>query len=85
MRLMNSRFFVIWARLDHFEARLMILSQEEDAKILRMASQFKYFDEKKQNADCNMTNSRLVFSFEISFEAPAFKVPVFANDLEFLN
>ena len=34
---MNSRFCVIWARMNHFETRLMVLSQKVDSKVLRMA------------------------------------------------
>ena len=38
LRLMTSRFCVIWARMHHFEVRLMVLSQEVDSKVLRMAT-----------------------------------------------
>ena len=55
MRLTNSRFCVIWVRMNHFD---------------------------EKNGFCNITNFRL---FSLRNEAPEFKVPVFAGDLEFLN
>ena len=46
---MNSRFFFIWARMNHFEMRLMLLSQKIDSKLLKMASLLKNFDEENKN------------------------------------
>ena len=83
---MNSRFCVIWARIHHFETRLMVLSQKVDSKLLRMASQLKHFEEgkkkkkTKQSGDCEMVEM-LNFFFELIFDTPAFKVLVFASDL----
>ena len=37
VRLTNSTFCLIWATMNHFEARMMVLSQKVDSKVLRMA------------------------------------------------
>ena len=39
--LTNSRFF--GARMNRFEAHLMVSSREVDFKVLKMAIRFKYF------------------------------------------
>ena len=39
--------YLIWARINHFEARMMVLSQKVDSKVLRMTITLKYFGEKK--------------------------------------
>ena len=49
LKLTNARFCVIWARMDHFEARLMVLSQKVDTNVLRMEIQLKYFNKKNAN------------------------------------
>ena len=36
MRLMNSSFCLIWARMNHFEPRLMLLSQKVHSKVFRL-------------------------------------------------
>ena len=46
LRLTNSSLF-IWVRINHFEARLMVLSQKADAKVLWVAIKLNYFDEEK--------------------------------------
>ena len=46
-RLTHSSFYLIWDRMNHFEMCLMILSQKVHSKVLRVAIQLKYFDEKK--------------------------------------
>ena len=44
LRLMNSRFCVIWAWMIYYETRLMVLLQQVDSKLVRMASWLKNFD-----------------------------------------
>ena len=46
-RLTNFSFYLIWARVNFFEVRLMVLSQKLNSKVLRMAIWLNYFDEKK--------------------------------------
>ena len=41
LRLTNSSFCLIWARMNHFEPRLIVLSQKVDSKVLRMAIKLK--------------------------------------------
>ena len=36
-RLTNFSFYLIWARMNHFKARLMVLPQKVDSKVLKMA------------------------------------------------
>ena len=70
--------------MNHFEARLMILSQKGDWRLQSTQNDNlvkKLFDERK-NVNCYITNFRQ-FVFEISSEVPAFKVPVFTIDLEY--
>ena len=43
LRLTNSKFYVFYAQMNHFEAHLMVSPREEDSKVLRMAIQFKCF------------------------------------------
>ena len=38
LKLMDSIFCIVWARMNHIEMCLMILSQKADSKLLRMAS-----------------------------------------------
>ena len=45
--------------MNHFQARLMVLSQKVDSNVVRKAIQLKYF-EKKQNGDFNILNFRHV-------------------------
>ena len=37
LKLMKSIFRFIWTTMAHFEARLMVLLQKVDSKVLRMA------------------------------------------------
>ena len=60
----------------------MVSSEEVDFKILRMAIQLKYFDEKKENGKCNVRSFRRLF-FRMSCNVPAFKVLVSPSDFEF--
>ena len=43
LRLTNSRFCILYVRMNHFEVHLMVSSREVDTKVLRMAIQFEYF------------------------------------------
>ena len=62
----------------------MILSQKVDSKVLRMAIELKYFDEKRQNGDCNVRNfRRFLFGMRLDVDVPAFKVRVLTSDLNF--
>ena len=60
----------------------MVLSQMKTPKYSGWQFTFKKWMSKKQNGDCNITYVRLS-PFEMSSEAPAFKVLGFASDLEF--
>ena len=51
MRLTNSRYCVLWARMDRLEAYLMVSSKEVDSKVLGTAIQSKHFDKKNANGD----------------------------------
>ena len=80
---MNSRFCVIWAKMNHYERRLMVLSQIVDSKLLRIGSQLKKFDEKiKAKWQLKYIVQILDFFFRMSFDTLAFKVLAFASDLE---
>ena len=37
LRLTNSSFCLIWARMNHFEAHAVVLSQKVDSRVFRMA------------------------------------------------
>ena len=66
LRLMNSRFCIIWAGMNHFETRLMVLSQKVETKLLRMA-QLKNFDEKKKKKSkmVKISSNFRLFFFEM--------------------
>ena len=73
---MNSRFCVIWARINDFETRIMFKSQKsrtQDAKLVKTS------DEKKSKMATEII--QILDSFDISWWA--FKVLIFASDLEF--
>ena len=79
LRLSNSRFCILYAKMKHFESHLMVSSRVVDSKVLRMAIQFDYL--KRQNGECNVRNKR--FLFGMSPDVPAFKVHVFTSDSKF--
>ena len=47
LRLTNSRFFVFYVKMIHFEAPLMVSSRVVDSKVLRMAIPFEFFSDEK--------------------------------------
>ena len=71
---MNSRLRAIWARMNHFEACLMVLLQKVDSEVLRMAIQLKVFlnNKSKQNGNCNVRNFRW-FLYGMNPDVPTFK------------
>ena len=44
---LNPTFCVIWARINHFEARLMVLSQKNRLQSTQDGNLVEVFDEKK--------------------------------------
>ena len=79
LRLANSRFYFLCARMNHFEAHLEDSLRGVDSKVLRMAIWLKNFDEKKGE----MANVMLLFFLHgMSSDILVFKVPVFASDFE---
>ena len=67
--------------MNHFDANLMGLHHKVDSKVLRMPIYLKYFYEKKANVMLEILDD---FFFGMGSDVPAFKVHVFAGDLEFL-
>ena len=61
LKLTISRFYVIWAKNNYFEKRLMVLSQKVESKVLRMASYLKYFDDREKNGEIEMSFHTLAF------------------------
>ena len=69
--------------MNHFEARLMVLSQKVDSNVLRVAVQLKYFDEKRAKWRLQCLNfRRFVFGMRNS-DVPTVKVRVLTSDFEF--
>ena len=68
--------------MDHFEARLMVLSQKVDTNVLRMELKIKYFDEKQANRDCNVRNFRQIL-FGTNPDIPTVGSPCFTSDFKF--
>ena len=54
---MNSRFALVHG-MNHFEMRLIVLSQKIDCKLLKMASKLKRFDEKKKTQTTNKQTNK---------------------------
>lgn len=66
--------------MPHFETYLMVLSQKNKIQTSQDGKCTKNFDEKKTTTGIAQI---LDFLFEMSFDKLAFKVLVFAIDLEF--
>ena len=43
LKLTNSRFCILYVKMNHFEAHVMVSSRAVDSKVLKMAIQFEYF------------------------------------------
>ena len=72
--MMNTWFCIIWARMNHFETCLMVLSQKVDSKLLRMASLWKNINEKNNKMATEICEIvRILNFFEISFDTLASK------------
>ena len=88
------RFCVIWARINHFQVRLMVLSHTQKKKKKKkknnrlQGSQDLNFVEvfwwgKNQNGDCNV--KFLDFNFGKCSDVPAFKIRVLNFELEMMD
>ena len=73
VKVFNFIFCVIWARKNHFEAHLMVLSQKRDSKVHRMAISKSILMRKEQNGDFNVRYFRR-FLFGMSPDVPTLKV-----------
>ena len=60
----------------------MVSSRVADFKVPRIAIQFEYFSDKRQNDECNVRNFRR-FLFDMSPDVPAFTVRIFTTDFKF--
>ena len=77
---MNSKFCVIWAGFNHFETRLMVLSQKVESNLLRMASLLKNFAVEKGKMASEIV--QILDIFLNKFWYTDIQVLVFAGDLD---
>ena len=56
LRLTNSRFCLIWARMNHFEACLMVYHKKQTPKYSEWQFSYSILMRRKQNGDFNVLN-----------------------------
>ena len=83
LRLTNSRIFVFYVKMNHFEVHL-VSPKVADSKVLRMAIQLSifFFLISRQNGKCNIRNFTQIL-FGMSPDELAFKVYILTSDLKF--